>query len=211
MVITEIFASIQGESAVCGLPCTFIRLTGCNLRCSYCDTFYAREGGNEFTVKQIVESVKSRSISLIELTGGEPLLQEESYGLTTHLLNEGYTVLLETNGSVSLAHVDKRVVKVVDIKCPGSGMSAHMDFSNMQYLDEKDEVKFVVSDREDFEWAQKTIDTYQLIDRCKVLISPVVARIKAREVARWLVEEKLPVRLQLQLHKYIWPELQRGV
>jgi 7-carboxy-7-deazaguanine synthase len=211
MIITEIFTSIQGESTFCGLPCTFVRVTGCNLRCSYCDTLYAREEGEEFTVEQIVERVKSSSISLVELTGGEPLLQEESYTLTTHLLEEGFTVLLETNGSVSVADVDKRVVKVVDIKCPGSGMSQHMDFSNMQYLDEKDEVKFVVSDREDFQWAQKTIETYQLVDRCKVLISPVVTRIKAREVARWIVEETVPVRLQLQLHKYIWPELQRGV
>jgi 7-carboxy-7-deazaguanine synthase len=211
MVITEIYTGIQGESTYSGLPCTFIRAAGCNLRCSYCDTPYAREGGKEFTVDQVLENVRKREISLVELTGGEPLLQEESYALTAHLLEEGYAVLLETNGSVSLKHVDKRVVKIVDIKCPASGMEAHMDFSNMEHLDQKDEIKFVVCDRADCDWAQKTIDTYRLIDRCKVLISPVVERIKAREVARWLVEKKLPVRLQLQLHKYIWPEQQRGV
>ena len=211
MRVTEIFTSIQGESTFCGLPCTFIRMTGCNLRCKYCDTPYALEGGEELDLDQILDKVKESGISLVELTGGEPLLQEECYLLINLLLEEGYTVLLETNGSLTLKKLDSRVMKIVDIKCPGSGMSEKMDFSNVNYLTGKDEVKFVISDKGDFDWAKGIIDTYGLIEKCKVLISPVLSRLEAKDVAGWILEERLPVRLQLQLHKVIWPDLDRGI
>lgn len=211
MRVTEIFTSIQGESTFCGLPCTFIRMTGCNLRCKYCDTPYALEGGEELDLDQILDRVREAGISLVELTGGEPLLQEECYLLINLLLEEGYTVLLETNGSLTLEKLDSRVMKIVDIKCPGSGMSEKMDFSNVNYLTGKDEVKFVISDKGDFDWAKGIIDTYGLIEKCKVLISPVLSRLEAKEVAGWILEERLPVRLQLQLHKVIWPDLDRGI
>jgi len=211
MKVTEIFTSIQGESTFSGLPCTFIRVTGCNLRCRYCDTPYALEGGEALQVEQILNRVGKSGISLVEITGGEPLLQEECYVLINLLLEEGYTVLLETNGSVSLEKVDSRAIKIVDIKCPGSGMSEKMDFSNIKHLDEKDEVKFVVSDRDDFDWATSIIKKYGLIEKCTVLMSPVGSRLEAREIAGWILEDKLPARLQLQLHKIIWPESERGV
>ncbi len=211
MKIAEIFTSIQGESTFSGLPCTFIRTTGCNLRCRYCDTPYALEGGEELQVEQILNRVRESGISLVEITGGEPLLQEECYVLITLLLEEGYTVLLETNGSLSLEKVVSRVIKIVDIKCPGSGMSAKMDFSNVKHLNEKDEVKFVISDKDDFNWAKGIINKYSLIEKCTVLLSPVVSRLEAREIAGWILEDKLQVRLQLQLHRCIWPEMNRGV
>ena len=211
MKISEIFTSIQGESTFCGLPCTFIRVAGCNLRCKYCDTTYALEGGEELKLSQILSSVRDSEISLVELTGGEPLLQDECYLLVNLLLEEGYEVLLETNGSVPLDKVDSRVVKIVDIKCPGSGMSDHMDFSNIAYLAQKDEVKFVISDREDFDWARKIIDRYRIIEKCKVLVSPVFSKMEAKKLASWIIEERLPLRLQLQLHKFIWPDMSRGV
>ncbi len=211
MKIAEIFTSIQGESTFSGLPCTFIRAVGCNLRCRYCDTPYALEGGEELQVEQILNRVGESGISLVEITGGEPLLQEECYVLITLLLEEGYTVLLETNGSLSLEKVVSRVIKIVDIKCPGSGMSAKMDFSNVKHLNEKDEVKFVISDKDDFNWAKGIINKYSLIEKCKVLLSPVVSRLEAREIAGWILEDKLQVRLQLQLHRCIWPERERGV
>ena len=211
MKISEIFTSIQGESTFCGLPCTFIRVAGCNLRCKYCDTTYALEGGEEFKLEHILNNVRETGVSLVEITGGEPLLQEECYLLIQFLLEDGYDVLLETNGSVSMEKVDSRVVKIVDIKCPGSGMSDHMDFSNIAYLTQKDEVKFVISDREDFDWSRKIIDRYRIVEKCKVLVSPVLPKMEARKLAGWIIEERLPVRLQLQLHKFIWPELKRGV
>lgn len=211
MKITEIFTSIQGESTFCGFPCTFIRVTGCNLRCRYCDSTYAFEEGEEWKLDQIMSKVREAGISLVELTGGEPLLQEECYLLMKLLLEVGYTVLLETNGSVSLKKVDSKVVRIMDIKCPSSGMSAHMDFSNIDCLYGTDEVKFVIADRGDFDWAREIINRYRLIEKCKVLISPVFSELEAREIASWILEERLPVRLQLQLHKFIWPELTRGV
>ena len=211
MKVSEIFTSIQGESSFCGLPCTFIRLSGCNLRCSYCDTSYALEGGEDLDLDQIMGEVKGAGIFLTELTGGEPLLQEESLTLSALLLQEGYSVLLETNGSIPLAAVDGRVVKIMDLKCPSSGMSDQMDFSNIAYLTERDEVKFVISDRTDFDWAREVISSYGLVEKCKVLISPRLSKLKARTAASWIIDEKLPVRLQLQLHKIIWPERDRGV
>ena len=211
MKISEIFTSIQGESSFAGLPCTFVRFSGCNLRCRYCDTPYALEGGTELEPDQVVSKVKESGISLTEITGGEPLLQEESYFLIRLLLNEGNRVLLETNGSIALDRVDRRVVKIMDMKCPGSGMTDYMDFSNINYLSRHDEVKFVIGNSEDFEWARNIIYDYELIDRCKVLISPLQPGLKAQQAAQWILEEKIPVRLQLQLHRIIWPTRDRGV
>ena len=211
MKITEIFTSIQGESTFCGLPCTFIRVTGCNLRCKYCDTPYALEGGEELRLDQVMNKVGEAGISLVELTGGEPLLQKESYLLISLLLKEGYTVLLETNGSLPIEEVDGRVIKIMDIKCPSSGMSDKMNFSNVDCLDDKDEVKFVIGSRVDFDWAKGIIDTYRLVEKCKVLISPILSKLDAKELAGWILKERMPVRLQLQLHKFVWPDLSRGV
>ncbi len=211
MKISEIFTSIQGESSFAGLPCTFIRFAGCNLRCHYCDTPYALEGGMELEPDQIVSKVRECGISLNEITGGEPLLQEECYFLIRLLLNEGNTVLLETNGSIALDRVDRGVIKIMDMKCPSSGMTEQMDFSNINYLSRQDEVKFVIGNREDFDWARKVICDYELLDRCKVLISPLQPNLEAKQAAQWILEEKLPVRLQLQLHKIIWPNNDRGV
>lgn len=210
MNIAELFTSIQGESTFAGLPCTFVRVAGCNLRCSYCDTLYAREGGAEMTVEHLCRVVKEAGIALVELTGGEPLLQEDSYRLMDCLLKEGYRVLLETNGSVSVERLDKRVIKIMDLKCPGSGMSRHMEFSNFDLLNRHDEVKCVVSDRADFDWAVRIIREYRLAERCSVLISPVRQRLKPAQVAEWILQERLPVRLQLQLHTLIWPEKASG-
>lgn len=211
MKVTEIFTSIQGESTFCGLPCTFVRMTGCNLRCTYCDTPYALEGGKELSLDQVMNTVRELGISLVELTGGEPLLQKESHVLINLLLQEEYTVLLETNGSLPLEQVDSRAVKIMDIKCPSSGMSEQTYFPNVDYLDGKDEVKFVVGDRVDFDWAKGVIHTYRLVERCKVLISPILSRMKPKELAGWILHERMPVRLQLQLHKFIWPDGRRGV
>ena len=211
MKITEIFTSIQGESTFSGLPCTFIRMTGCNLRCKYCDTPYALGGGEELSLDQVMNKVGEAGISLVELTGGEPLLQKECYLLISLLLKEGCTVLLETNGSLPLKEVDGRVIKVMDIKCPSSGMSDKMNFSNVDCLDSKDEVKFVVGNRVDFDWAKGIIDTYRLVEKCKVLISPILSKLEAKELAGWILKERMPVRLQLQLHKFIWPDLSRGI
>ena len=211
MKISEIFTSIQGESTFAGLPCTFIRAAGCNLHCSYCDTLYAREGGAEWALELILSRVREAGFSLAELTGGEPLLQQESYLLMERLLQEGFSVLLETNGSVSLEQVDRRVIKIMDLKCPGSGMSSYMDFSNFAYLKQGDEVKFVIGNRPDFDWAREIIGEYRLMEKCTVLISPVLSQLKASTAAEWILQERLPVRLQLQLHKFIWPEKNRGV
>ena len=165
----------------------------------------------ELEPDQIMSKVRESGISLTEITGGEPLLQEECYFIIRLLINEGNTVLLETNGSIALDQVDRRVVKIMDMKCPSSGMTEQMDFSNINYLSNQDEVKFVIGNREDFDWARKVICDYELIDKCKVLISPLQPNLEAKQAAQWILEEKLPVRLQLQLHKIIWPNKDRGV
>lgn len=210
MKIAQLFSSIQGESTFAGLPCTFVRTAGCNLNCSYCDTRYAREGGTDMTVAEICRAVAESGISLVEVTGGEPLLQEESYRLMERLLAAGYRVLLETNGSISLERLDPRVVKIMDLKCPGSGMDGHMRFSNFDLLNRDDEMKCVISDKADFDWAVRMIRDHRLADRCSVLISPVLQRISPAQAAEWILQERLPVRLQLQQHKLIWPEKAAG-
>jgi 7-carboxy-7-deazaguanine synthase len=211
MKINEIFTSIQGETSFAGLPFTFVRLTGCNLRCSYCDTQYAYEEGTERSIDQVLSDIQQRGVSRIVVTGGEPLLQNEIYTLCSQLADKGFIVLLETNGSISIKNIDQRVHKILDLKCPGSGMDAHMDFKNIGYLTARDEVKFVISDRSDFQWALAIIKRYNLEQISNVLMSPAHQVRHPRELAEWIIQEKLNARLQLQLQKYIWPDKLRGV
>ena len=209
--VCETFVSLMGESTRVGLPAYFIRLTGCNLRCRYCDTPYAYEGGRQVTVAALVEAARAQSPRLALVTGGEPLLQAETPVLLTELLDAGFTVCLETNGSRSIAPVDPRVCRIVDVKCPGSGMAAHHDWRNLELLSPRDKVKFVVTDRADFTWALEVVQKHRLAARLPVLISPVFGKVPLREAAAWIVDSGLPLRLNPQLHKYIWGPEARGV
>ena len=211
LVVCETFASLMGESTRAGVPAYFIRLTGCNLRCRYCDTAYAYEGGSEMTVAALVEMVRAQPYRLVLVTGGEPLLQAETPILLTDLLDAGLTTCLETNGSLPIGAMDTRVHRILDVKCPGSGMADHNDWANMDLLTSRDEVKFVVADRSDFTWALEVIDRHGLAERLPVLISPVFGQVSLQEAAAWILATRLPVRLNLQLHKYIWGPEARGV
>ena len=209
--INEIFFSIQGESTYAGLPCVFVRLTYCNLRCTYCDTSYAFTEGRDMTLEEILTQVEGYGCRLVEITGGEPLLQKNVYPLMTELCDRGYQVLLETGGHMSIRTVDSRVVRIMDIKCPSSGESDKNDWSNIEALTARDEVKFVIGNREDYEWAKRILFQHKLNERCTVLFSPVFNALPNRQLAEWILEDKLPVRFQLQLHKYIWEPDRRGV
>lgn len=211
MKISEIFTSIQGETSFAGLPFTFVRLTGCNLRCSYCDTQYAYEEGTEYSLDTVVAEVNKRAVPRVVITGGEPLLQDETCILCARLLDAGVTVLLETNGSILIKDVDQRVHRILDLKCPGSGMDKYMNLQNVDYLTVRDEIKFVISDRKDFEWALEILSQHEMQGRAHVLFSPVSGRLHPHELAEWILQEKLNVRLQLQIHRYIWPDRRRGV
>jgi 7-carboxy-7-deazaguanine synthase len=211
MKICEIYPAIQGESTHAGLVCTIVRLTGCNLRCSYCDTTYAYEEGYELSEAEVINEINLIGINLVEITGGEPLLQKEVYGLIERLINDGYRVLVETNGSIDIRELDRRAIIILDIKTPGSGMSDKMNFSNLYYLRQEDEVKFVLTDRNDYEWSKAIVEKYKLIDKCHVLFSPAYGILHPQALAKWLIEDKLGVRLNLQLHKYIYGSEQRGV
>ncbi len=211
MKVNEIYRSIQGESSYAGLPCVFVRLTYCNLRCSYCDTEYAFYEGKDYTVEEVLREVKSFDCPLVELTGGEPLLQEEVFPLMDELVGRGYTVLLETGGSLDVGQVNPGVVKILDLKCPGSGESQRNLYGNLAKLQSRDEVKFVIGDRADYLWARKSLQEHQLTERCSVLFSTVFEKLPPRQLAEWLLEDNLKVRLQLQLHKYIWDPEARGV
>jgi 7-carboxy-7-deazaguanine synthase len=211
--VNEIFHSIQGESTFAGQPCVFVRLTGCNLRCSYCDTAYAYEEGSFMDIDEIAEKVKGFGCSLVEVTGGEPLIQDETPGLITTLLEPGYTVLLETNGSRDISVVDPRCVKVMDVKCPSSGEEKKNDLENLYRLNHGDELKFVIADRKDYDFA---VDMLTRVpegkkDKINVHFSPCYGRIDPLELADWILKDKLNIRLNLQLHKYIWPPDMRGV
>jgi 7-carboxy-7-deazaguanine synthase len=210
LLVCETFVSLMGESTQAGVPAYFIRLTGCNLRCRYCDTIYAYEGGREMTVAALVAEALAQPYRLVLVTGGEPLLQAETPALLADLLEAGCTVCLETNGSQSISQVDDRVCRIVDIKCPGSGMAQHHDWANMDLLTSRDEVKFVVTDRFDFTWALEVVKTYRLTERLPVLIAPVFGQVSPRETAAWILDSRLPLRLNLQLHKYIWGPEARG-
>lgn len=211
MKINEIFKSIQGESSFAGIPTVFVRLTGCNLRCQWCDTKYAYDEGVDLTVDDVIDKIADLGLKSVEVTGGEPLLQKEVYELMDRLLDVGYKVFIETNGSIDLGRVDKRVIKIVDIKCPGSGESDQMYFNNLNYLLKTDEVKFVIKDRGDYEWSKGVIKRFELLEKCSILMSPVLGDIEPRELAEWILEDNLNVRLQIQLHKLIWHPEMRGV
>jgi 7-carboxy-7-deazaguanine synthase len=210
--VNEIFFSIQGESTWAGCPCVFVRLTGCNLRCRWCDTEYAFYEGRHLDVDEVVRLVRGYECKLVEVTGGEPLLQKGVYRLFELLLAEGYTVLLETSGERDVSAVDPRVIKIMDLKCPSSGECARNRLSNLQYLSSHDEVKFVIGDRADFEWACELVRQHQLAARVgAVLMSPVFGTLAPVTLATWILQERLRVRMQLQMHKHIWPPEMRGV
>jgi 7-carboxy-7-deazaguanine synthase len=212
MKVCEIFTSIQGESSYAGIPCTFVRLGGCNLRCSYCDTLYAYTEGIEMSIDEIMSHVKLVGVNLVEITGGEPLLQkEELIPLVEGLADEGYRVMIETNGSVSTSGFDERSVIILDVKTPGSGMAAEMDFSNFSRLKNSDEVKFVICDRNDYEWSKDLMLRYKLREKCMVLFSPSVEQVDPSLLSKWIVDDRLDVRLNLQIHKYIFGPDKRRV
>ena len=213
LTVNEIFYSIQGESTFAGWPCIFIRLTGCNLRCRYCDTKYAYEQGHDITLDSILAKVKGFACNLIEVTGGEPLIQDETPDLISALIENGYTVLLETNGSKDISTVDKRCIRIIDIKCPSSGMEKNNYWKNLDYLNSYDQLKFVIALREDYLYAKKVLDNPAIKGRenLKVNFSPVFNEMDLKELANWILEDHLPVRLHIQLHKYIWGENTRGV
>jgi 7-carboxy-7-deazaguanine synthase len=211
MRITEIFHSIQGESSYAGQPCVFVRLTGCPLRCTWCDTDYAFYGGHECSIDEVLAKVQTYGCRLVEVTGGEPLVQPESLPLMTRLCDAGHTVLLETSGAVDIAPVDPRTHVILDVKCPGSGMTDRMHWPNLSQLGAKDEAKFVMADRADYDWAREILTQYDLASRCPVLFSPVFGTLDARQLAEWTLADRLPVRFQLQMHKYIWAPDMRGV
>lgn len=209
--VNEIFYSIQGESTYSGLPCVFIRLTGCNLRCKYCDTQYAFEPGESLTLAEIQESVARYDCNLIEITGGEPLLQSPVVDLSKKFIEQGKTVLVETNGTQNIDHLPNQVIRIVDIKCPGSGESDKMDWDNIDRLRTNDNVKLVISHRKDFEWAISVVKKYNLLKKATVLFSPAYGVLNPEILAGWLLKLSLPIRLNLQLHKYIWHPYRRGV
>ncbi len=212
MKICEIFYSIQGESTYSGLPCVFVRTSGCNLRCSYCDTKYAYEEGSELSVSEVFNKVNFYNCKLVEITGGEPLLQKDSINnLIELLLDNGYTVLIETNGSISLKCLNPKVIKIMDIKCPDSGVSEYNNWENIKYLTENDQVKFVLSSRRDYEWAREVLTRYPALGDIEVLFSTAFNILKPADVVKWILEDGLKVRFQLQLHKYIWQSNKRGV
>jgi 7-carboxy-7-deazaguanine synthase len=211
MRITEIFHSIQGESSYAGQPCVFVRLTGCPLRCVWCDTDYAFFEGREYSIDEALSNVHTYGCRLVEVTGGEPLAQPESLPFITSLCDDGYSVLLETSGAMDIAPVDPRTHIILDVKCPGSGMTDRMHWPNLSRLAAKDEVKFVLADRADYDWAREILAQYGLAGRCSVLFSPVFGSLDARRLAEWILADRLPVRFQLQLHKYIWTPDMRGV
>ncbi|MDO8434042.1 MAG: radical SAM protein [Candidatus Binatus sp.] len=210
--INEIFYSIQGESTYAGRPCVFVRLTGCNLRCQWCDTEYAFYEGRRMSIAEVAQIVDSYRCDLIEVTGGEPLLQEGVHPLMNTLLDAGKTVMIETSGASDVSKLDPRVIKIMDLKCPGSGASARNLWSNLEHLGARDEIKFVVADRADYEWARAAIAERGLGARVNaILLSPVFGQLDPAALAAWILEDRLPVRMQLQMHKHIWSPTARGV
>ncbi|HVT44736.1 MAG TPA: radical SAM protein [Thermoanaerobaculia bacterium] len=208
--VTEIFHSIQGESSFAGLPCAFVRLTGCNLRCRWCDSEYTFTGGEKMDLEEIVARVKAYGCPLVELTGGEPLAQKESFELITRLCDEGLEVLIETSGSIDIEPLDRRARLILDVKCPGSGESEKNLWSNLGLLREHDEIKFVIAGRRDYEWARAIIAQHGLEER-RLLFSPVWGELGMKTLAEWMLEDRVPARFQTQLHKHIWGADVRGV
>ncbi len=210
--VTELFASIQGESTWAGCPCGFVRLARCNLRCAWCDTTYSYGPGATMTLPEIVEAVKRWNLPLVEITGGEPLLQSATPRLASLFFQAGFTVLVETNGSLPIDVLPEGVIRIMDIKCPDSGMHEKLDGRNLEVLTPRDEVKFVLASRADYTWALDLARQQNLAQRCgAVLFSPAAGRLAAATLAGWMVEDRATARLQLPLHKYIWPGRDRGV
>ncbi|MES9868299.1 MAG: 7-carboxy-7-deazaguanine synthase QueE [Sedimenticola sp.] len=205
--ITEIFYSLQGESNTVGLPTVFVRLTGCPLRCGYCDTAYAFKGGEWMGLEQILERVAEYSPRWVTVTGGEPMAQKECTELLGALCDAGYTVSLETSGAVDLGGVDPRVIKVMDLKTPGSGEVEKNLYGNIEALDGKDQVKFVICDEADYLWSRQQVEALELDGRCEVLFSPALGQLDATELAEWIIRDRLQVRFQIQLHKYLWGDV----
>lgn len=210
MRITEIYQSIQGESSYAGLPCIFVRTTGCDLRCAWCDSEFTFSGGTRMTVDEILAEVEKLDCRMVELTGGEPMLQPDIYELATRLCDKRYKVLIETGGHRDISKLDPRVVRIMDLKCPASGECEKNLWSNLEHLRPTDEVKFVIADRGDYEWARQTIREYRLEDRVQILLSTAFREVKPEQVVAWMLVDKLQARFQLQLHKYIWPPDERG-
>ena len=208
--VNEIFYSIQGESSFSGIPFVFVRLAGCNLRCTYCDTRYAYEEGEEKTVEQIFKEIKKYKCHYVEITGGEPLIQGETPFLIDFLIDKGFNVLLETNGTKDISVISNKATIIMDIKCPSSGESGKIDWDNLNRLEPKDEVKFVIAEKPDYDWAKSVISDKKLKDKVKMLMSPVKEKLDPAELAQWILKDKLNVRLQLQLHKILWPLAIRG-
>jgi len=202
--INEIFHSLQGETSLAGLPTVFIRLTGCPLRCQYCDTAYAFDQGERMRIDDILHSIATYQTRLITVTGGEPLAQKDCPHLLTRLCEQGYQVSLETSGAIDVARVDARVIKILDIKTPGSGEADRNLFANLDHLNPHDQIKFVICDREDYEWSKQKLIEFQLRDQCEVLFSASQDQLGSKQLADWILEDRLPVRLQIQLHKFLW-------
>jgi len=209
--VTEIFHSIQGESTHAGRPCVFVRLTGCNLRCVWCDTAHAFHGGTSMTVSEVLERVRGYGCEWVEITGGEPLLQTEAYELMQTLVDQGFSVLIETGGSLPIDRVPAGVRRIVDVKCPGSGEVGQNRWENLDQLRDGDELKFVLADRDDYDWAVRQLRDRALAERAPVLFSPVHEALDPGEMARWVLDDRLPVRVQLQMHKTLWPGVEEGV
>jgi len=209
--VNEIYNSIQGESSKAGLPCVFVRLTYCNLRCVYCDTSYAFYDGKDYSIDEIIKEVKKFGCNLVEITGGEPLVQDETSELMGRLCDEGYQVMLETGGSLPIEKIDDRVIIIMDLKCPSSGMSKKNYYENINYLKSIDEVKFVIGNREDYEWSKEIVNKYNLTGICTILFSVVFGQLEPLTLVGWILEDKLNVRFQLQMHKFIWDPAAKGV
>jgi 7-carboxy-7-deazaguanine synthase len=212
LTINEIYRSIQGESTWAGLPCVFVRLTFCDLRCTYCDTAYAFYGGSKMRLSEIIEQVLALDCSLVEITGGEPLLQKNVLPLMRELCDRQKTLLIETSGARDISQIDPRVHRIMDLKTPGSGESKRNRYENISHLTKHDEVKFVIGSREDYLWSKQKIEEFHLSDRCgTVLFSPIFGRIDPRAIVEWMLEDRLRVRFQLQMHKFIWSPETKGV
>ena len=212
LIVNEIFYSIQGESIHAGLPCVFVRLTGCNMRCTYCDSVYAHDEGRPMQISEILDRIGSFHCSMVEITGGEPLLQAETPDLIAELLRKQYRVLMETNGSFDIRTADPRCVKIMDVKCPGSGEHEKCDFGNFMHLAERDQIKFVIGDRQDYEYARDMLNRVPAnIPKENLLFSPIKEKLAPAKLAEWILKDHLQTRLHLQLHKIIWPDIEKGV
>ena len=209
--INEIYFSVQGESSYSGLPCIFVRLTYCNLRCTYCDSEYSFYEGKKMKIVDILKEIKKYSCNLVEVTGGEPLLQKNCINLLNELVKNKYDVLLETSGSLSISDVPNKVINIIDFKCPSSKMDSKNMWDNINYLKKNDEIKFVIGDRNDYEWTKQKIKEFELNQICNILISPVYGQIEPKEIVNWILEDNLKVRFQIQMHKEIWSADKKGV